>query len=180
MPIPDEEIDKHLNFLLTNSDPGDVLGAMHVVAAPRGPRGRPDIDKRETSVFVMACDNTMAPEDFVILTIANTALRFKDSGHTPLWAGLKQEMLSVEPFDDQARKLVSAGRSLSEHPRGGEITVVYAAASDGRRWLGRRWLTGPHAGTVEEPTIIGGPQNQNEGFGYMSRAIRKLVGIYER
>lgn len=183
MPIPEEEINKHLEFLLTNSDPGDALGAMHIVTCPRTPLGQPDVDKREASVFVMAfgpTDDGMTPEDYVILTVANADQRFRDANQIPLFAGLKQEMFSVEPFDEQAADLIRAGKSIGEHPRAGELTVVYAAARDGRRWLGRRWLTGPQAGTTEGPALLKGPQDPHEGLGHMSRAVRKLVGIYER
>lgn len=180
MSIPDEEIDKHLKFLLNNSDPGDTLDAITVVAAPRGPDGEPDVDKAQTYVFVLACDDSMKPSDFAVVTIANAAVRYEEEGKVPLFAALKIEAWSVEPFDELAQQLRAAGRPYSEHPNAGEITIVYAAARDGRRWDGRRWLTGPHAGTTEGPTQFTSDIHHDEGPGHPARAIRKLVGIHRR
>lgn len=179
MPIPQEEIDRHLNFLLTSSDPGDTIGGLHIVVAPIGKDGNPDVDKRETHIFALACDENaeFKPSQFAVLTIAGAALRYQDEKKMPLFAGIKTEAWAVEPFDELAEQMRLTGRPYSEHPNAGEITVVYAAARDGRRWDGTRWLTGPHAGVTEGPNQFTDPIKPEEGVGIIARAIRKLVGL---
>lgn len=178
MSIPEEEITKQLNHLLTSSDPGDSYAHLHVVAAPAAPAtGEPDIDKRETSVYVLACDNTMDPREMYILAIAKAAVDHTERGFVVLFAAFKQELLSVDPFDDEARRLISTGGTLEDHPNVGELTAVYAAARDGRRWSATRWVTGPNAGDTEAFTTITGTPAPHEGFGISCRAIRKIVGI---
>lgn len=179
MSIPDEEITKHLNFLLNNSDPGDTLGGLHIVVAPIGADGQPDVDKRETHVYVLACDENaeVKPSQLAVLTIANAALQYQEQKKLPLFACIKTEAWGVEPFDELAQQMRDTGRPYSEHPNAGEITVIYAATRDGRRWDGRRWISGPQAGTTDGPNQFTRPIAADEGLGIMAPAIRKLVGL---
>lgn len=180
MSIPEERIMKHLEMLLTSTDPGDAMHHMHVIHAPAGAVnmfGLSDPETHEAAVFAIAPDQTVVPEQFVAATVRRAAADLASRGHVALFVALSQEMWAVEPMDALGIKLKAEGR-LDEHPNVAELTLVYAVAADGRRWRGRRWVTGPRAGEVIHPDTLVGQPTRDEAWGIPAAPLmRRLVGM---
>lgn len=178
MSISDERIMGGLDWLLTHAEPGSVLDHLLVVSAPRaaiGPLGLVDDDKAEGSVYAIGLTRDVDEEQFIAKTIVASGIDLTKRGHVILWAGLSKELVTVQNMDDHARRLLAESR-LEEHPRAVEVTVVYAACRDGRRWRGRRWLTGPQAGQSEDAVMLIGPPDLQEQAGQPT-LVRRLVGL---
>lgn len=174
----------HLKSLLESSSPGDCLHSLHVVSAPTGPLGIPNTDDLQVAIYAIAPDETVPSiQMFIANVIAAAAIECRNEQRTVVWAGLSQEAWAVvtdDPASDAlATQMRRNGVSLENHPDATEVTIAYAAAADGRRWTGQRWLTGPKAGETEDVRLIVGEPSPNEGFSYASRLLRKLVGIHQ-
>lgn len=177
--IPEELIMRHLDALMTDSEPGDRLHHLHVVSAPAGaigPLGLPAESQLKTTIYAIAPTEDVDAEEFITTVILAAAAETRRDGTLALFAALNQQVWAVRPMDDLGRRLLRAGR-LFEHPNVADLTVVYAACRDGRRWRGQRWLTGPRAGTSEHVDLLVGQPAQDEGVGLASAALRRLVGI---
>jgi hypothetical protein len=178
--IPEEMIMAHLDTLLTSSEPGASMHHLHVVAAPTGavgPLGVPDEKQLAVKVYAIAPDGDVEVERFIAKVIMAAAVEASEEGAVPLFAGMSQEVWTVHPMDELGRRLAGQGR-LHEHPDAAELTIVYGASRDGRRWRGRRWLTGPRAGTTENVDLLVGRPHPHEGYGVVGAAlVRRLVGI---
>lgn len=178
--IDEERIKSYLDNLLLTSDAGDSLHHLFVVTAPaeRGPLGLVDESKTALKIYGIAAqvDETERAADFVKEVVMAAAVEAHKEREAVVWAGLSQEVFMVDgAFNDDARRLHQEGR-LNEHPDAAEATVVYAACADGRRWRGKRWLTGPKAGTTEDVDLLVGRPTKGEGYG-ADGLIRKLVGL---
>lgn len=175
MTIPEDALNKHLNWLLESSDPDSDIHHLIVVAGAAGPFGIPDPDKLENTVYAIAWepggDDTLPT--FTKKVILAAGVDHVQRGMRIVFAGLAQHLIAVSPGDDLSRRLAREGR-MEEHPRAGEVTMTYAACSDGRRWRGRRWLTGPKAGQTEDVTLVLGPADQYEQSPTMT-LLRRLV-----
>lgn len=181
-PIPEDLIMRHLDLLLTSSEPGAILHHLVVVAAPIvaavGPLGLPDEAQLKTNIYAIAPDKTVDVERFIAKVIMASAVEAADASTVILFAGLSQEVWTA-PMDEQTRRLINEHRQLSTHPEAAEVTVVYGASRDGRRWRGRRWLTGPKAGTTQNVDLLVGQSDPHEGNGVTcAPLVRRLVGIY--
>jgi len=185
--IPEEMITQHLNQLLTSSDPGDIMHHLYVVAAPVsavGPFGLADPEKLKVAVYAIApVGPDINPIEFVRTAIVASLGEHARRGERPLFAALSQESWYVdrEELDDDADQLAEQllrERRLHEHPDAAEVTTVYGVCADGRRWRGRRYLTGAKAGqdaTIE--TLVGRPRrDEADGMPYVP-AMCRLVGI---
>lgn len=179
MSIPEDRITKHLDFLLTSSDADSVMHHMHVIHAPAGavgPLGTVGDDALEAAVYAIAPDGTVDAEAFVVQTVQMAAVEHARKGHVVLFAGLSQQTWAVDPMDALGHELLRK-RRLFEHPRVADLTVVYAAARDGRRWRGKRWHSGPKAGQTDEIETLVGPPARAEGWGMrVAPFLRVLVG----
>ena len=96
------------------------------------------------------------------------------------FAGLAMELNEVRSdgtaaTENRARLLQSENR-LSEHPESVEVTRLYAACSNRRRWVGEHYLTGPKAGVVSGPLIRWGAIGPQEKETHQV-LIRAAVGI---
>lgn len=123
---------------------------------------------------------------------ANTNARFTRQAIISAVAKQQQQpvlaVLTMEVFDvclppgtdevakNQARVLHARGR-LGEHQAATEVTMLYAAAADGRRWTGTHHLTGPRAGEQDGPTSQLRGTRSREDDGPMARMIRAAVGL---
>lgn len=152
---------------------------LHVLAAPPGavgPLGLPDETQIKATIYAIAPDESVSVGEFIAKVVMAAAVEAHDAGTVVLFAALGQEVWTVSPMDELARRLGGEGR-LSEHPDAAEVTLVYGAARDGRRWRGRHWLTGPKAGTTEDiEPLVGRPQPQ-EGVVTCAPLLRRLVGM---
>lgn len=182
--ISEDIIMKHLNMLLSNSGPGAVLHHLRVVyAEASGPLGIPDAEKLETVVYAIAPDDSVDVEQFIATTIRAAAAESTAKGKKAVFAAIGQEVFGVEEtVDEEARRAevarLLAAKQLHTHPDAVEATIVYGACRDGRRWCGRRYLTGPKAGTTEDVKLIVGRPQRNEGRGVsVAPLLRALVGI---
>lgn len=185
MTIPEELIMRHLDMLLTSSDPGDSMHHLHVITAPPGaigPLGLPDEKKLETTVYALA-PTSPDVQNFTADVIATAAMEARAADNLILFAALSQEVWTVKLDKGDAASLELSRRlqresRLHEHPAAVEVTIVYAASRDGRRWRGRRWLTGPNAGTTQDAELLVGPPHPNEGNGVAcAPLVRRLVGL---
>lgn len=181
MSIPEAMIMRHLDMLLTGSEPGSALHHLHVIAAPLdkyGPLGLLAEADLRTAVYAIAYTQEAGCtlDEFIGRIIRYASIEHAKNRQLILFAALSQEIWQVEPLDDLARQLIRQGR-LYEHPNMAEITVVYAACSDGRRWLGRHWHTGPRAGETSDATVLVGRPHPREAPGAAASLVRKLVGL---
>jgi hypothetical protein len=181
--VAEDRIIKHLNMLLEDSEPGATMHYMHVLSAPPdaygplGPLGPPDESKIHATIYAIAPTPPVNVDDFCAQVIAAAAAEAHSKGEVPLFAALSQEVwiVSSDGWDAEAERLMKVGR-LDEHPAACEVTVVYGAASDGRRWTGRRWLTGPMAGSTEDVNVHVGRPSPREGMA-VAPMLRLLVGV---
>jgi hypothetical protein len=67
---------------------------------------------------------------------------------------------------------------LHEHKESCEVTLMYAACTDGRRWFGKHDLTGPTASQKLGPKLMTGPLASEEKYSRFG-FIRGIVGIEE-
>ncbi len=176
--LDDESLLSHLNILLGTSQPGATMHHLHVTSqAPPtvGPLGRVP---GATASAVYAIDHA-GPGDvpgFIEQVIRTARLDAARQGRRAVFAALGYEAWSLLPdtaVDDRVRELAAAQR-LQDHPAAFELTMVYAAHTDGRRWTGQRWLTGPLAGTTEDAVMLIGPVSVGEG-GPLGAAVRACV-----
>lgn len=180
MTIPEDMIMKHLDYQLNQSDPGDMLHHLSVLAAPADavtPFGSIDPDKIHTSIWAIAPVGSGTAESLISGAVLRAMGEAKTEGHIIAFAALSQEMWTVPDPDDHARQLLADGRPLGEHPRAVEVTVIYGATRDGRRWRGRRYLTGDKAGTTEDVELLVGHPHRYEGQAIAAaQLIRRMVG----
>jgi hypothetical protein len=185
--ISEDTIMGHLDMLLTGSEAGATLHHMHVIAAPRGqvgPFGVPDESQLHTTVYAIDVaapdkDGKFNVEEFIAKVVMAAAVDANKAGRLVVFAALSQEVWIVERDhnDAHAQQLMQEGH-LDEHPAAVEVTVVYGACRDGRRWRGQRWLTGPKAGSTEHVDLLVGAPRPGEAFGMDRTAslLRRLVG----
>lgn len=179
--IDEDTIMRHLDLMLTSSEPGACIHHLHVIAAPLeaiGPLGVAEAEKLHASIYALAYGPGPDEQDFdagkrVAESIMLAWKNAYDAHQQVLWAALSQEVWSVPRPDALARRL-SREHRISEHPLAGEQTVVYAACRDGRRWTGGRWITGPAAGAVVDLQLLVGAEVPGEGYGY-GPLMRRLV-----
>lgn len=180
MSIPEEMIMGHLNHLLGSSDPGDSIHHLYVVSAPAGavgPLGLVPEDRLALYVYAIAPDSSVDVEQFVAKVVVSAAVSAVKEGRVALFAAMSQEVWAVEPMDAEGHRLLAEGR-LGEHPRVADLTVVYGVCQDGRRWRGRRWLTGEKAGQMEDVDLLVGPPRRGESRGVsVDGLMRRLVGM---
>ena len=181
MIITDDVIEDYLKALFGRSSPGDVLHHLFVAAAEpghRSPLGLVQPDKLHGTLYAIAPDASDT-EQFIARTIAAAGVEAHQSGRVIHFAGLAMEIHKVllagddEVAENQARRL-KADRKLQEHPSAVEVTRLYAACSDGRRWVGEHFLTGPTAGTIIGPELRVGGLAHDERAPHQ-RLVRMLV-----
>lgn len=177
MTVPEEDLTRHLNFLLKSSEPGDTIDHLLVSAGPGGPFGLPDPEKLEVSCYAIAWQPGHGDDcaTFTTKVLTMAGIDHVKKGMRIVFAGLAQERVAVVGADDLSRRLAREGR-LEEHPRAGEVTTMYAACADGRRWHERRWLTGPKAGQTEPTELLAGPLYAAEQELHAT-LLRRLVQI---
>lgn len=176
MSIPEEDIVGHLNWLLEQADPGDVMHHLVVVAAGGlGPLGIPDAENLAASVHAIAPVGKGDVRQFIARTIVGVGVEYAAKGRPIMFAALSQEVLIVEGMDAEADRLLAEGR-LDEHPDVREVTLVYGACRDGRRWRSQRWLTGPKVGQTEDVELLVGRLDPQE-VGGVAGLVRRLVGL---
>lgn len=185
MSIPEEMIMGHLNHLLASSDEGDSLHHLYVVVAPKdavGPLGLVPEDQLALHVYAIAPSGIEPPDipRYVGRVIERAGTDQAEQGRMALFAALSQEVWAVEPMDDEGHRLRKVGK-LDEHPRAAEMTIVYGVCRDGRRWRGRRWLTGSQAGKAADIEQVVGDPYRGESQGCASERqvmlMRQLVGM---
>lgn len=180
MTIPEDMIMQHLGMLLTSSEPGAAIHHLHVVSAPHGafgPLGLPDETQLHSTIYAIAPTEDVDVQEFIATVIKAAAVEAHNNGAAPLFAALSQEVWTADPVDGLARRLAREGQ-LHTHPGAAEVTIVYGASRDGRRWRGRHWLTGPKAGTTEAATLLVGRPHPHEAPGITyAPLLRQLVGI---
>lgn len=179
--IPEEMITQNLNYLLSSSDPGDEIHHLLVVACPKaaiGPLGLADEKKLEMTVYAIVVDASVDPVEFAHKVIATAGVSHAERDLLPLFAGVSQKTFLVECVDESVERL-HAERRLAEHPDGVEVTTVYAACRDGRRWGGVRYLTGPKADNAASFQMLVGKLTEGEAESLTARLVRRLVGIPE-
>lgn len=170
---------KHLESLLSTSTAESSLHHLHIVSGPVGPLGMPDPEKLQVTIYAIAPDETVNAGRFICKTIAAAAVNSAQADHVIVFAGLSQEVWAVVDTDtpELVQDLVRQGR-LREHPDAIDVTMVYAACRDGRRWTGRRYLSGPRANTTDDVKLLVGPPDHTEAS-RPAKMVRSLVGMTE-
>lgn len=156
------------------SDPGDSLHQLVILV------GNTD-RKPEVHVYALAPTDDVDVRDFVTNTARRIILEMRQKNQVALFAMLVLEINTriVDPENteeiNRCREMVR-NRILDQHPEAREVSLMYAAASDGRRWTGWHELTGPKAGYKDGPTLLEGPLTQNEIM-WNGVIVRQIVGI---
>lgn len=185
--IPEEMIMSTLDLLLTGSEPGQEIQHLHTIAAPSGavgPLGLADEGKLKVCVYAIVPDDTPAKTmAFIRQSIVAAAIQHREKNQDVLFAGLSHEFFCVEGGlgevgrRAEVERLQRAGE-LHTHPDAVEMTSVYAACKDGRRWQGVRYLTGPKAGQTAGVDMFVGRVCAGEGFNLStSPLVRRLAGL---
>lgn len=178
--LSEDTLMRHLNNMLTSSEPGATVHHLYVVSAPAdavGPLGTVDETRTHTSVYAIVPSGDVDPEMFAAQVVVMAGVEEAKRDAKVIFAGISQEMLTVTEADDLAKRL-HRERRLSEHPNVVEATVLYAACRDGRRWRGIHWLTGEKAGTTDNVDLMVGAPTSAEGSGVRAAAlVRRLVGM---
>lgn len=187
MSIPEDMIIDSLNTLLSHSEPGDDMQYLHIISAPAdaafGPLGVADESQLEEVICGIVPDTPtpLQAPDHIRKAIAAMAAQQEADGKTVMFAAASHEVGAVDSLtnhdDDLAKQLQREGR-LHKHPNAAELTIVYAACRDGRRWRGSRYLTGPRASETIEPNMIVGPIRTRETSGIIAAGgILRMVGL---
>lgn len=181
--IPDELIEGYLASLLGNSEPGQALHHLMfatAAAADLTPLGIPQTDKLKVHIYAIAPTADVDAGRFITQTIQTAIVEARQRQTLPYFAGLAIEAHTVaddgtEVTENLARRL-GADRQLQDHPAAVEVTLLYAACRDGRRWIGEHILTGAEAGTIVGPELrVGAPGPQESGI--HKRLVRAAVGL---
>jgi hypothetical protein len=181
--IQDEVIDGYLDNLFGSSEPGQTMHHMLFAtagAADRTALGLPTPDGLKVTYYAIAPTEEVDADQFVAQTIVAAIAEARQKDAVVYFAGLAVEGYAViddgtELTENLARRL-QADRKLEEHPGAVEVTRLYAACRDGRRWVGEHHLTGPKAGTVSGPQVRVGALARQEG-GLHQRLVRAAVGL---
>lgn len=180
--IPEDMITRHLNMLLHDSKPGAEMQYLHVVSTPNdatsGPFGIPEESKLEVVIAAIVPDapTPQAMPAWIRKACTGIYAKHVNEGKTVMFAAIGQEVWTA-PNDELCRRLQASG-SLSDHPEAAEMTVVYGACRDGRRWRGYRYLTGPNASQTAEIAMLIGPSTWEETAGIIAAPIiHRMVGI---
>lgn len=175
--ISEETIMDTLGFLLDHSEAGASVHQMHVFSGGPdavGPLGTVDENKVHSQGYMIAPMGGIDIDSFIQDLISRVSIETRARRERVLFAALSLEAWSVKPMDDLGHELLAKGR-LFEHPNMIEETIVYGAAADGRRWTGRRLLTGPRAGTTEYADVMVGAPTEREQRPEWN-LLRQLVG----
>lgn len=174
------QIMSHLDFHLNQGEPGKSLHHLTVVQAQITAFGTADYDNVTVTLNAMAQVGPGTFGELLAGTVLRSVAEAKQEKRIIVFAALSQELVVLPrdaPDQDLGRRLIAQGRPLTEHPHGQEVTMLYAACEDGRRWRGRRYLTGPMAGITEQADLLVGPPQRGEGRGIEGEAlVRRLVG----
>jgi hypothetical protein len=179
--ISDALIIRYLNELLMTSKPGASIH--HLLVASFDPSARNAlglVDDVDVTMYAIAPDSDK-PEVFIAKALRAAAVQQQRTARRMPWfAGLAIEAFGLvdrpgdEVAENRARRMAFDGK-LSDHPDAVEITTVYAAARNGLRWTGRRYLTGPRAGETDDVTTLIGAISPEEQ-GQRQQLVRALVG----
>jgi len=178
--IPDGQIDGWLKCVFGNSEPGQTLHHMVFAAAAEGEVTALGLPQLKVTIYAIAPTEDVDAGQFVARTIRGAIAEAQQNGTVPHFAALGIEAHSVtgngdEVSENLGRRLAADGK-LQEHPAAVEVTRLYAACRDGRRWTGEHILTGELAGTVRGPQLLTGAVGPQEA-GLHARLIRAAVGL---
>lgn len=181
--ITDEVIDGYLAIVFGHSEPGQTLHNMIFASSPAAENtalGLPGTGQLAVTIYAIAPTQEVDADKFMALTIRAAIAEAQKNRMVPYFAALGAEAHGVdddgnEVTDNLARRL-HADRQLQNHPAACEVTMLYAACRDGRRWTGKHYLTGPKAGTIIGPNLQSGPVTAKEK-GIHQRLIRAAVGL---
>lgn len=180
--LPDSITGAYLGTVFGRSEPGEAMHRLLVATAPPGSStmfGLPDL----SAAFIMIAPvggSAVEADQFVNQSVMAAIVDARRKGTVIHFAGLAMEMHGVaydgnEVTENRARVLLADGR-LEEHAAAVEVTKLYAAARDGRRWTGVHTLTGARAGHITGPTVRTGSIDLDEE-GMPWQLIRAAVGI---
>lgn len=181
--IPDDVIERYLSNLFGTSDPGAALHHMLTASAVSNAHtalGLVDPGQLRMTFYGIAPDGNMDTDQFIAQMIMSAVTEARRNEAVIHFIGLARELYAIiddenEVTQNLARRL-KADRKLEEHPAAIEMTLLYAACSDGRRWTGEHFLTGPKAGTIAGPHLrVGALAPQERGS--LQRLIRTAVGL---
>lgn len=179
--ISEDRIMKHLDFHLSQSDPGDMLHHLSILRAASdavGPLGTLDDEKVNTHFWAIAAQGPGTAEDLIATAIKGALYEAIREHEMIVLAVLSQEMWVVPEKDADYERIMAENSSLGNHPKAFEVTAMYAACADGRRWRGRRYLTGGKAGTTEDVELIVGQPQRGESRAISAEGlIRRMVGM---
>ena len=181
MSIPESMIDRTIEHLFSQSDPGDEIHYLHVISAPKGaigPLGVPDENKLEVTIAAIVPD-TPTPQEvpaWIRKACAGVYAKHVNEGKLIMFAAVSQEVWVAPVGDELGARLQREGR-LHEHPDAAELTIVYGAARDGRRWRGSRYLTGPEAGKGESDMLVGRVTPDEISGICAAPVLLKMVGL---
>lgn len=178
-----EVVEDYLRILFGRSDPGDTIHHLLIASCPPEDRtalGGVQTDKLQLSMYAIAPVGPIDVERFIAQSIRDAIAQQRRDGLVPYFAGLAREMLHLdiegdEVAENRARRMRADGK-LQDHPDAAEVTLLYAACTDGRRWVGEHVLTGAKAGTVVGPELRNGAITAEES-GLHKRLVRVAAGL---
>lgn len=156
--IPQDTIDGYLACLLGNSEPGAVLHHLLVATTAPGAETALGVPSLSTTIYAIAPESSDAA--FIARAVMAAVAEAREKKAVIQFAGLASEVFVVMPDGNEVTenraRILGPERRLHEHPSAIEMTTLYAACRDGRRWIGHHFVTGPKAGTIFGPQALTG------------------------
>lgn len=184
--IPTNLIMKVLDAVYGTSQPGQeyhqvaLLTADPAAVSPLGTIRDKDL---RTHLCHIAPVGPIDVDQYVGQQLAALWIDVRQRGKEVMFVALVMEQVYVtaadvadRTADELARTLVAAGR-LAEHPAASEVTRLYAACRDGRRWSGSHYLTGSRSGVRIGPDQCVSERPGPNEMGPNHELMRRMVGI---
>jgi hypothetical protein len=179
-----------ISLYFGGSEPGAAIHHLVLLAGKPNAVGLHDLAAAELSVHAIApvadpgtpaAVAAQSTEIFVARSVVDAIEQARARGRV-LGAALTYERnrVSVAGGDkaarERARRMHAQGR-LAEMAEAVEVTDLYAAAFDGRRWHGTHEVTGPRAGHIDGPHLLEGPPRPADMAEPVWRLLRAGVGL---
>lgn len=176
--ISEEKLSRQLDYILSADEPGAAVHHLHLLAGKPGPLGLPDEQDQKLMIYALAPVGRIDAESFLTQSLMTAALERRAAGEVIVFAAFAKLLWLLPQMDELGRELRAAGR-LHEHPEVFEGVTVYAACRDGRRWRGRRAMSGENAGQSQIDLVVGRLTNkESEDVGVRNgQVIRAMVGL---
>lgn len=181
MNVPDEKIEGWLDHMLSQADPGDSTHTLVLAHAKPGALGVAELESTYAVLAYVPTEQFPTIERFITVAISKLAHEARADGPIYLAVlaveGVRVNLTNAgEEVENRARRMQGDGQ-LMDHELAEEVTFLYAACADGRRWHGKRWYRGARAGKKDGPLMLQPWQRDRSDRWSSARLLRAVVGL---